>query len=92
MPTSLHQSVCHGAAGAGAPAGLTMLCAHAAHAGVNACVEDGRLSEAQALMRWMREQGLRPGHGCFNMLLKYHTRRGDMVAARRVWLDMRKAM
>lgn len=58
-------------------------------AGINACVESGRIREAQQLLAAMRGANMRPGHGAFNMLMKYHTRRGDMDAARRVFMDFK---
>lgn len=59
-------------------------------AGINACVETGRLGDAENLIRTMRERGLRPGHGAYNMLIKFHAQRGDMEGARRAFKDMRQ--
>jgi pentatricopeptide repeat protein len=49
--------------------------------GMNACVEVGRIGEARALLQRMREAKLSPGLGAYNILLKYHCRRGAMQEA-----------
>lgn len=57
--------------------------------GLNACVEAGRIGEAEALMRGIRDARLRPGHGAYNILIKYHAARGDGAAATRFLKQMR---
>ena len=44
--------------------------------GLNACVETGRIQEALALMASMREASIRPGHGAYNIIIKYWCRIG----------------
>eukprot|EP00798_Chlamydomonas_sp_ICE-L_P011512 gene11512-34225_t len=56
-------------------------------AGVNACVEVGKLDEALKIIQRMRANNLRPGRGSYNMIIKYHCKSGDMDAARQVLRD-----
>lgn len=58
-------------------------------AGVAACVAVGRLGEAESLLAWAREAGVRAGHGAYNRLLTYHTQRWDMAAALQCLKTMR---
>ena len=64
---------------------------HPPPAGLNACVESGRLEEAQELLRSLTSNGRRLGHGAYNILIKYHSLRGDIDGARRCYLDMKQA-
>ncbi|GFR48274.1 hypothetical protein Agub_g10140 [Astrephomene gubernaculifera] len=59
-------------------------------AGMNLCVDLGRLGEAQHLLQAMRTAGHRPGWGAYHILMKYHVSRGDMDAARRLFRQLRE--
>ncbi len=58
-------------------------------AGMNVCVDTGRLDEAQRILDVMRAAGLSPGWASYHILMKYHARRGDMDAARRLFVQLR---
>lgn len=60
-----------------------------APAGMNVCVDTGRLDEAQRILDVMRAAGLSPGWASYHILMKYHARRGDMDAARRLFVQLR---
>lgn len=57
--------------------------------GMNVCVDTGRLDEAQRILDVMRAAGLSPGWASYHILMKYHARRGDMDAARRLFVQLR---
>ena len=45
--------------------------------GMNACVETGRVQEALDLLTAMRNSGLRPGHGAYNIIIKHWCNIGE---------------
>ena len=61
---------------------MILLHNHLSLSGINACVEEGKLEEVMGLLKRMRELQLQPGKGSFNMIIKYHCRRGG----RESWL------
>lgn len=58
--------------------------------GIDACVEMGKLPEAQSLLAAMRTARISPGQGTFHRLMKFHSERGDMDGARRVFKQLRE--
>jgi hypothetical protein len=53
-----------------------VLDAAAMRAGMNACVEYGKIEEAEKLLAYWRSTG-RPSRGCFNIMIKYYCKRGE---------------
>lgn len=56
--------------------------------GLNACVESGKIQEARDLIAQMRATQIKPGHGAYNILIKFYCNRGDMEAAIKVLKEM----
>lgn len=50
--------------------------------GLNACVAVGRIDEANSLLKFMVKQGLAPGIGSYNIIIKFYCGAGGAAHAR----------
>lgn len=50
--------------------------------GLNACVAVGRIDEANGLLKFMVKQGLSPGIGSYNIIIKFYCGAGGSAHAR----------
>lgn len=55
---------------------------------MNACIAVGRIGEAERLLEWMRQQGLRVDARSYNLLLKGYARTGEVAKMRELLEDM----
>jgi pentatricopeptide repeat protein len=58
--------------------------------GVDACAHAGKPQEAERLISWARERGIRPGLGAYNRLLAHYAESGDMQGARNVYRNLKE--
>ena len=67
---------------------IWLLCSHA---GINACISVGKLTEARALLKDMQQQSISPDVRVFNILLKGYSRKGGVSAVPGILQEMTDA-
>lgn len=61
------------------------------HAGINACISVGKLTEARTLLKNMQQQNIPPDIRVFNILLKGYSRKGGVSAVPGILQEMTDA-